>query len=87
MEERDPSRAVLELMTGSRVSQPLYVPAELGIADQLADGPVTAVDLASASGCADSDGLLRVLRLLASHGVFREHDDGRFSLTSVGARL
>jgi hypothetical protein len=87
MEEHDPSRVALELMTGSWVSQALYVAAELGIADLLADGPVSVGELASASGCADSDGLFRVLRLLASHGVFCEHDDRRFSLTSVGARL
>lgn len=85
--EPDPSRATLELMTGSWVSQALYVAAELGIADLLADGPLTATELASASDCTESDGLHRVLRLLASHGVFREHDDQTFSLTPIGARL
>jgi hypothetical protein len=77
MGEPDPSRMTLELMTGSWVSHAMYVAAELGIADLLAEGPLSIVELASASGCAAADGLYRVLRLLASHNVFHEHDVGR----------
>ncbi len=87
MGESDPRRAVLELMTASWVSQALYVVAELGIADVLADGPLNVTELASVSGCADSDGLCRVLRLLASHGIVHEHDDQSFSLSSLSAQL
>jgi hypothetical protein len=83
----DARRNVLELMTASWVSQALYVAASLGIADRLADGPLKATELASASGCANSDGLYRVLRLLASHGIVHEHDDQSFSLTSLSAQL
>jgi len=61
---------VLELMSASWVSQAVFVAAKLGIADLLADGPVKVTELASASGCTSSDGLYRVLRLLASHGIF-----------------
>ncbi|MDP9074183.1 MAG: methyltransferase [Actinomycetota bacterium] len=61
--------------------------AELSLADLLAEGPLSVVELASASGCAAVDGLYRVLRLLASHHVFHEHDDQTFSLTPIGARL
>src|SRR5712692_228538 len=87
MGESDPRRAVLELMTASWVSQALYVVAKLGIADVLADGPSKVTELASVSGCANSDGLYRVLRLLASHGIVQEHDDQSFSLTSLSAQL
>jgi O-methyltransferase domain/Dimerisation domain len=85
--ESEPSRAVLEVVTGSWVSQAMYVAAELGIADLLVDGPVKVSDLAAASGCNNSDGLYRVLRLLASHGVFQELDDQMFALAPKGARL
>jgi hypothetical protein len=87
MGDSDPRRAVLELMTASWVSQALYVVAKLGIADMLADGPLKVTELASVSGCANSDGLYRVLRLLASHGIVHEHDDQSFSLTSLSAQL
>jgi len=74
-------------MTASWVSQALYVLAELGIADLLADGPRRVPELASASGCANADGLYRVVRLLASHGILHEHDDQSFSLTSLSEPL
>lgn len=56
------------------------IAARLGLADRLAAGPADAASLAAASGVR-ADGLYRVLRLLASHGVFREHADGRFALS------
>jgi len=65
----------------------MFVAAELGIADLLADGPVSVTELASGSGCASVDGLYRVLRLLASHQVLHEHADQTFSLTPIGDRL
>lgn len=57
--------------------------AELAIADRLAPGPLTAGELARET---DSDGraLDRVLRALASVGVFIEGKDGRFALTPSG---
>jgi hypothetical protein len=87
MEEGDPRRTVLELMTASWISQSLYVVAELGVADLLADGPRPVAQLASACRCANADGLYRVLRLLASHGIVLEHDDQSFSLTALSAQL
>jgi len=65
----------------------MYVAAELGLADLLVDGPLSVTELASRSGCATVDGLQRVLRLLASHDVFHEHDDQTFSLTPIGDRM
>ena len=78
---------MLELMCGSWLAQALYVAAELGIAGLLAAGPMPVTALSSGSGCADSDGLYRVLRLLASHGIFHEDDEQVFSLAPMGARL
>jgi hypothetical protein len=87
MGEGDSRRTVLELMTASWISQALYVAAEIGIADLLAGGSQPVAELASACGCANGDGLYRVLRLLASHGIVLEHDDQTFSLTPLSAQL
>jgi predicted O-methyltransferase YrrM len=74
------------LVLGYRVSQAIFVAAELGIADLLASGPRTADELASAAG-AHAPSLHRVLRLLASEGVFAETEEGRFELTPMAAAL
>jgi SAM-dependent methyltransferase len=81
-----PGDDLRRLVLGYRVSQAIYVAAELGIADLLASGPRTADDLASAAG-AHAPALYRVLRLLASEGVFAETEDGRFELTPMAAAL
>jgi len=81
-----PSEQLRHLIFGFRVSQALYAAAELGIADLLAGGPRSADDLATASG-AHAPSLYRVLRLLASEGVFTETDSGRFALTPMAEAL
>jgi hypothetical protein len=58
----------------------------LGIADLLAGGPQTPEALATKTGT-HAGSLCRVLRLLASAGVFAEAADGRFDLTPVGSAL
>lgn len=57
--------------------------AELGIADELADGPKTAADIAERLDL-DADALHRTLRLLALRGVLKLSSDGRFGLTRIG---
>jgi hypothetical protein len=64
----------------------LYAVAELGVADLLADGPRSAEDLATASG-AHAPSLYRVLRFLASEGVFTETNPGWFALTPMAETL
>jgi predicted O-methyltransferase YrrM len=68
------------LVCGFSVSIAVSAVADLGIADYLSDGPKTASDLARLSG-ADQHFLRRVLRYLASEGVFAEQDGGLFALT------
>jgi hypothetical protein len=63
-----------------------HVAAQLGIADLLQDGPRDAEALAVATG-AYAPALGRVLRSLASVGLFRTDAQGRFSLTPLGAAL
>lgn len=56
--------------------------ARLGIADALMDGPRSAAELARATGV-DALALHRVLRLLASVGIFSLDSAGRFSNTRL----
>jgi hypothetical protein len=63
-----------------RMTQLIYVAATLGIADQLKDGPKRIDELAS-SAEVDPTALYRVLRALASRGIFAETGDCSFELT------
>lgn len=81
-----PPAILLQMMTGYWGSQALYVAAKLGIADLLADGPVDSAELATATG-SDARSLHRVLRALASVGVFTEVIPGRFALTPLADLL
>ena len=81
-----PAATLLHLMTGYRAMQALYVAARLGIADLLKDGARGSEELARATG-ADARALHRLLRALASLGVFAEDADGRFAPSELGALL
>lgn len=72
--------ALRNLIMGFRVSQLVYVAAKLGIADQLQGEPQAPGQLAHAVG-ADPRALHRLLRALASIGLFVETADGAFTLT------
>ena len=85
-EERHAAATVLRMISGIYISRAVYVAAELGIADSLAGGPMTAAQLAQATR-AHEPSLYRVLRLLASLGVLTEHGNRSFSLTVLGERL
>src|SRR5262245_39967334 len=78
--------AMFRLITGFWVSQAVGVAATLGIADQLQAGPRGGDDLALAVG-ADPDALQRLLRLLASLGVFAEVAAGTFGQTPLSETL
>src|SRR3984893_18754317 len=60
---------LVEISAGYWLPRALHVVADLAIADELDQEPRSAADLAKAVGV-DADALDRVLRLLASHGVF-----------------
>ena len=85
-EAADLANQMNQLIRGYWVTQAIYVVAELGVADLLADGPRTPTELAHATGTT-SDLLYRVLRALASIGIFFEEEDGRFRLTPLAATL
>jgi hypothetical protein len=75
-----------KLVLGCRLTQAIYVAAELGIADLLADGPRSAVDRAGVVA-AHAPSLYRVMRLLASEGVFAETQDRQFVLIPMADLL
>jgi O-methyltransferase/methyltransferase family protein len=75
-----------ELMRGGLVVQALRVAAELGIADELAEGPRPLRELAEHAGV-DADALHRLLRALASEGVFAETEPGVFGNTEESELL
>src|SRR5208282_136680 len=78
--------AVFRMAFGFISSQVLYVAAELGIADHLAHGPLTAEDLASKTGV-HAGALARLLRALVAFGILKCEGEDRFLLTSTGEFL
>jgi hypothetical protein len=80
------SQQLLKQMTGAWLTQAIYVAAELGIADLLTACPKTAEELAEQTD-AHGDALYRVLRALATLGIFTEDEDCRFSLTPLAESL
>lgn len=81
-----PKLALLQMITGFWVSQAIYVAAKLGIADLLKDGPKSSDELAKSAGASPRE-LFRLLRFLASVGIFAEVEDGCFELTPLAACL
>lgn len=77
---------MLDLITGYWLSCGVHVAARLSIADHLAKGPRTSADLAKACS-AHPPTLYRLLRMLSSHGVFHERDDGAFENTPLSGTL
>jgi len=81
-----PGHALLQLTFGYWISQAIYVVAKLGVADLLRDGPRSGEELARATG-AHAPSLSRVMRALASIGVFAEVEGGGFRLTPLAEGL
>ncbi len=81
-----PSAQMLQMITSLWVSQSLGAVARFGIPDQVADQPKTSQEIAKAVG-ASPDAIHRLLRALASIGVFRQVEGGRFGLTPLGETL
>src|SRR4051794_226666 len=75
-----------QIITAYWQSQAVYVAAELGVADLLKDGPQPVSSLA-ASTSTHEDALFRLLRALASIGVFAELAPRTFGLTPLAELL
>jgi hypothetical protein len=85
-QQQSPHRLLAQLISGYWISQAIYAAAKLGIADLLEAGPRTSEDLAAATGT-QPRALFRLLRALASVGVFGEKPPGTFRLGMLGGSL
>jgi hypothetical protein len=81
-----PGLILYQMAIGHYVSRALHLAAKLELADLLENGPRDYGDLAAASET-HGPSLNRVLRLLASVGVFEELEGGKFALTPLGQML
>ncbi|MDE1853744.1 MAG: methyltransferase [Thaumarchaeota archaeon] len=81
-----PAEAFTRMTFGFRDTQALYVVAKLGVADHLVGGPLGAIDLAKKLGVKPRP-LFRVMRALASQGVFTQDRSDRFGLAPIGRLL
>jgi hypothetical protein len=77
---------MFRLIMGRWVSHLIYVAAKLELADRLKHGPRTVEELATAAEV-QAPALYRVLRALASVGIFAETKDKRFKLTPLAVTL
>ncbi|WP_227980541.1 methyltransferase [Nocardia spumae] len=78
--------SLMELLAAGWLTQAIHAAAALGIADELARGPLPGSELARRVE-ADEDALRRLLRLLISHGIFTQRRDGRYALTAPARAL
>jgi len=74
------------MVVGKWISQAIGTIVEIGVPDQLAKGERQCRDVAREAGVSE-DGLYRLLRALASVGLFAESADHRFRLTGMGQLL
>jgi hypothetical protein len=81
-----PPAQLMKFIVGRWISKPIYVAAELGIADMLAEGPKSIEQLAQASQ-SHAPSLYRMMRALASVGIFSEIEHKRFELTPMAEYL
>ena len=85
-QELAPSQRILQMLTGKWITQAVSVAATLGIADLLKEGPRSVEELAKATST-HADSLYRLLRSLASIGIFAETEHNRFTLTPLAQCL
>ena len=81
-----PEAVLWDALRGALVTRTLALAADLRLAHALSDGPRSVEDLARDTG-ADADTLERILRALASDGIFAETAPGVFENTAVSALL
>jgi hypothetical protein len=86
MSAREPETLLWDFLRGAMTTKALAIVADLRIADALANGPRPVDDLARETGV-DADALHRLLRALASDGVFAEEEPGIFGHTAASKLL
>ena len=86
MTEVTPEARLWDILRGALATRTLALVADLRVADALAAGPRPVEDVAREVG-ADGDTLHRILRALATDGVFAEEEPGVFRNTDVSEVL
>ena len=78
---RAPEEVLWDFLRGATMTRAFGIVADLGIAESLRDGPRSVEELARDAGV-NADVLHRLLRALASDGVFEEQAPGIFALNA-----
>ncbi len=86
MSDVPPEARLWNLLRGALGTKALGLVADLGVADALSVGPRPVLELAEETG-ADADTLNRILRALASDGVFAEDEPGIYRNTEASEFL
>jgi len=81
-----PPAVMMHKITGFWTACCIYNASKLGIADLIAETPKTADQLAKETD-SHAPSLYRLLRALASDGIFKENENGEFSNTPLGETL
>lgn len=81
-----PDAVLLQMLFGAQMQRSVCVAAQLGIPDLLAESAQTAEELAGRTST-HAPSLYRLLRTLASIGVFAENAEKKFELTPISALL
>jgi hypothetical protein len=84
--DQPPQRILAQMISGGWLSQAIYAVAKLGIPDLLEAQAKTVEELAAATGT-HARSLYRLLRALASLGLFFEKPEGTFALAFLGFGL
>ncbi|HEY3017956.1 MAG TPA: methyltransferase [Gaiellaceae bacterium] len=86
MSDRPPEARLWDLLRGAMGTKALGIAADLHVADALAEGPRPVAELAEEAGV-NAGTLHRILRALASDGVFAEAEPGVFRNTEASELL
>ena len=84
--EVTPQETMLNLIGGFWIARSIYLAAQIGVADAVDDQPKTIAQLAAETNT-EPRSLYRLLRALASVGIFSEVSDQCFALTPLAATL
>ena len=84
--DKPPHVQIVDMALSFWIPRAIYVAARLGIADLLADGERSSVDLAESTEV-DGPSLYRLLRALTNIGLFTEGTGKTFTLTPLGDAL
>jgi len=84
--EIPPHIRIIKMLNSYWISQSIYAVAKLGISDLLKDGSQSCEELAKSTNM-NPGALYRLMRALASTGIFAEQENGYFALTPMAKCL